>query len=758
MKKTNLDMNADVIFRLLVMIVLVGICAPSVRSSTPEPLARPEPPKVEVRGKPGKRTLYYWSFAKDERGNSLYSAPAVVSNGPEVLSETMAVVITPAKVPGATEYGILSSRCETPRDWKVEVKAKGNRTYYYWFQARNGRTVWASVEGPLKVDGCAPVPENHLSWRGTGAECYYIYRTETPTRPIGWKACGVGAVSKECKFVDKAEVLDFRIVEPDSDPSSKPEGIGNYLVGMTKGDPVIDQGQELKSILIYNFNTTDPVNRPFAPEVKNFVPQGESGAWTLKNDNRMVTPKYSWDVLDGLCVSQRNTAGGLNLYPCAWGTGETAKNTYNGVGVHQYNFTPGQHSAYLAFMFNYGYGDNVMFHGSMEQRGQSRTPGDEGTEFFSLHLTRHLEFEKATVAADAKAGDTYLKISGSLGNVAAGRGLVNITRKYAEGKARVDTSKGTSMVMGTGTNWAPEMEGWFISLDADTVTSGGRPIRQWYPVEKVISPTQLIIRCITYFNHHAYAGRAKENGAYLMCPYTEMLDGDSSTERGLRVIPLTVPWKSGDVVETSVGQAYCQFGCWNLMGDYAAQDWVAGLRLAYTGNRAPNEGALIVYGSPQGNWPAGLECHRVDVGLALAEECKIGMSARKGPKTLIDCGLGEPYFFNLSQDANGFVVGETGGQAWLGLGARGLTLLNQSVIRGNKRTRGQVQMSGDGRTTRFPVKFPTPHETPPFVVACSNLPIGMGIDEVTEKGFQAIFATPPASGQENVKITWMVQE
>jgi len=119
------------------------------------PLERPAPPKAEVRGTPGKRVVCFWAFARDARGHSQYSDAVVVSNAPDVLSEANAVVLTPAPVAGAMEYGILSSRCEAPSDAKVEVGAKGDRTFYYWFQARNGRTVWSPVAGPVKVAGCA---------------------------------------------------------------------------------------------------------------------------------------------------------------------------------------------------------------------------------------------------------------------------------------------------------------------------------------------------------------------------------------------------------------------------------------------------------------------------------------------------------------------------------------------------------------------------------------------------------------------------
>jgi len=67
-------------------------------------------------------------------------------------------------------------------------------------------------------------------------------------------------------------------------------------------------------------------------------------------------------------------------------------------------------------------------------------------------------------------------------------------------------------------------------------------------------------------------------------------------------------------------------------------------------------------------------------------------------------------------------------------------------------------LSGDGQTTRFVIRFPDAYEAKPFVVASSNLPIGMGVTETTPTGCTVTFASPPTAGTDNIEITWMVQE
>jgi hypothetical protein len=732
-------------------------CAVASHAAASEPLPRPAPPKAEVRGAAGNQIVYYWQFVRDARGHSAYSDPVIVSNAPNVWSEQNTVVLTPSPVTNATEYGILTTRIETPRELKVEIGAKGDKTFYYWTQTRNGRTVWSPVAGPVKVDGCADKPENKLTWSPTGAEFYYLYRTETPAMPMGWRNCVIltaKTAKEESSWSDKGLSPDSRIIRPAGTASQKPEGTGRYLVGTSKGEAIVDQGQELQTALIYDLNTTDPANRAFKPEIKAFEPTtGDPAAFVLHSENRMVTPQYSWDLVNGIGILQRNIAGGLNSYQYEPGVHfETAKNTYNGIDIHQFNYTAGQKSPYLAFMYNYGVGDNVMFHGAINQEGQNRDAGDEGSEFFSLHMTRSLRVNHLKVAADARPGDLHLRTEGDLGQIAAGRGIVNLSQAYRAGSAHVAAG---AIAVGTNTQWTSEMEGWFISFDADTVTANGSPVRQWYRVREYLGPTKLRLLGYTYFRQDQYQGQARTNSPYLLCPYTEMADGDAVANEGLRVAPLQCAWKKGDEIEVIAGpHTTMGLGWMEIGGDFLPQDFVHGLNLVYNGrNQNHSSGASVAaYG-----WGAGLACHNTGSGIELYN-AKVGMQAYKDTPVLISCIRDDPYRFQLSQDANGFVIEDYANRRWVSLGADGITLYGKGTMKGNERTRGASKFSGDGQATQFKIQFTDAYAAKPFVVASANLPIGMGVTETTKEGCTVTFASPPAAGKDNIEVTWMVQE
>ena len=717
------------------------------------PLARPNRPQAEIRGAPGHRTVTYWQYAADASGHSQYSEPVIVTNAPDVLSEQAAIVVTPAPVEGATEYGLLSSRIEAPGAAKVEVGAPGDRTFYYWFQTRNGRTVWSPVTGPIRVDGCAAKPANKLTWLPTGAEFYYLYRTETPTQPMGWRGCVVLTAlpaAHEMAWTDKAPDPDSRIIYPAGTGAQRPEGHGRYLVGRSNGAAIVDKGQELQSVAIYDLNTTDAANRQFKPEVRAYEPSGDQGAFQFDQNNRLVSPQYNWDHINSLALHQQNQAGGLNTYPGVPGIHrENAKNTYNGIDIHQFNYTPGQHSAYLGYMFSFGVGDNLLFHGVLDQVGQNRTAGDEGSEFFSLHMSRKLQVNHSQLTADAAPGDLYLRVADRLDPIAGGRGIINLSQAYREGQARIENCK----AIGTGTHWTAEMEGWWISFDADTITSNGQPIRQWRLVERFISPTELQLLAYTYFGKYKMKTGAQQAGAYQLCPYTEMADGDAVTNDGLRVAPLQCAWKKGDAIEVMAGpQTTMRLGWWEMQGEFLPQDHIAGLGIIYGGKRPTDEGALICY-----NWSASLESHNADAGMVL-HNTKAAIKLYKDSPVVAAVIRDDPYRFQLAHDANGFVIEDSAQRRWVSLGVNGITLHGKGTLRGNSHTRGTSRFSGDGQTTRFVIQYPDAYEAKPFVVASSNLPIGMGVTETTPAGCTVTFASPPAAGKDNIEITWMVQE
>jgi hypothetical protein len=525
----------------------------------------------------------------------------------------------------------------------------------------------------------------------------------------------------------------------------------------------VDTGQALRETTAYDLNTTDPANKQFMPTVKGYVVGQDRGAFQFDHDNTLASPQYGWDHFEGVSVHQVNRAGGLNEYPRD--TGEVyapmVKNTHIAYGYHQYNYASSQKAGIYGTIYNYGNGDCVGEVLAISSSGQNRAGGDEGSEFFSYHLNRALATNTASVGVDARKGDTTLIVAGQVGNICADRGIVNLSRAYQAGQARVEgrrVKEGGGWrtwdphVVGTNTAWVPDMEGWWISFDADRRKDG---IRQWYRVERVLGPTRMKLFAPTYWSGACYLGQAVESGPYLLCPYTEMKDG--SVANRLRVAPLTCDWRQGDRMEIIAGpQLWCRLGFWEMGGKYLPQDCVAGLGIVYHGDKDPLSGAVAVYG---GRWLAGLEAHgtksgmwleNVDVGVALNTNCPVVLRA---------VGENESAVYQVTQDNEGLYVESVGppNRRAVGLTTDGIRLY-QGGLAGNDRTRGSAVFSGDGRTQEFAVTLPAVHAAKPFVVASSNQRIGMGVEKVTVDGFTAAFASPPPAGKDNVVVTWMTQD
>ncbi|MCX5658501.1 MAG: hypothetical protein NTW19_02115, partial [Planctomycetota bacterium] len=620
------------------------------------PLPTPPAPKAEVRGQPGNRTLRYWAFARDARGQTEYSAPVVVANAPATLSKENAVVLTIAPVAGATEYGVVTSRVETPSGVKVEVGDAGDRTFFYWVQARSSREVWSPIAGPFKVEKSAAKPKNKVTWADHGAQFSYVYRTETPEPPLGWRACLVGDRVEGVEWTDALAVPSSIVVDPAGTPEIAPEGQGKFLVATSPTPAIADEGQKLTDALLYNLNTTDARNRQLKPDLGTFTPASDNGQFEINVERKLQAPTDSWDIAASFTVRQKNSTGGYNRYygPPAYRT--SGKNTHAAVNVYQTNYTPGQQSAFFAQVHNFGNGDVPMYHGVINNAGQNRTGGDEGAEFFSLHMSRNLSQDETALAADAPRGSRRLQLKGSV-MTATDRGLVNLTRAYKEGQAR----------------------------------AGGEPdgIRQWYRIERYIAPDTLRLFCYTYWSAPGtvYKGKASADGKYLLCPYTEMQEGPPGA--GLYVTPLSVDWKAGDQVMGIAGpQSTTRFGFLEMGGKFLPQDHIAGLGLVYAGDKEPNEGALIVYGSgTQYRWPRALEVHNSKTGMMLvtgvdvaAESWVPGIVAYRGHS-------GDGLAQDLRCDKEGFHVetlGPKGAERTVSLGPAGLKL-HKGTLAGNDR-------------------------------------------------------------------------
>lgn len=730
------------------------------------PLPAPAAPKADVRGQPGQRTIRYWAFARDARGQTEYSAPVVVTNAPASLSKENAVVLTIASVAGATEYGVVTSRVETPAGVKVQVGQPGEQTFYYWVQARSSREVWSPLAGPFKVEKSAAKPQNKISWTDQGAQLTYVYRTQTPQPPMGWRACLVGDRVEGVEWTDALAAPSGIVVDPAGTPEIAPQGQGRFLVAASPNPVIVDEGQKLGDVLLYNLNTTDARNRQMKPNLGTFTPAADNGQFEINVERKLQAPGDSWDIAASFTVRQKNTAGGFNRYYGPPGYRTSGKNTHAAVNVYQTNYTPGQQSAFFAQVHNFGNGDVPMYHGVINNAGQNRTGGDEGAEFFSLHMGRTLTQDETTLAADAPRGSRRLQFKSGL-MTATDRGLVNLTRAYSEGAARVSGEGYNEMgeqrthnpiARGAGAAWTAEMEGWAISFDADTRPDG---VRQWYRVERFLAPDALRLFCYTYWSAGGtvYKGKASADGKYLLCPYTEMQEGPPGA--GQYVAPLTVDWKAGDRVMGIAGpQATTRYGFLEMGGKFLPQDHIAGLGLVYNGDKEPSEGAILVYGSgSQYRWPRALEVHHAKAGMLLATGVDVAVESWVPGSVVYRGHDGQGEARDLRCDKDGFHVeslNAKGTQRSATLGPAGLKL-HRGVLAGNERTRGRATLTGDGQQTRFEVAFPAAFAQAPFVVASADGPLALGVQTTQADRFVAVFAQPPAAGTK-VTVTWMAQE
>jgi hypothetical protein len=498
------------------------------------------------------------------------------------------------------------------------------------------------------------------------------------------------------------------------------------------------------------------------PNVTAYTPGGDGSPFGFTSHNRLVGPRESWDHFEGVSVHQFNEAGGVNWYP-NYGTGierGTGKNSHIGMALHQFNYTSSQKAGLLEYIHNYGNGDCCGQVIAIDTAGQTRSGGDEGSEFFSFHMGRVLSCDLTHLLADAKRGDTFLRLE-KPGNVCADRGVVNLSKAYRSGKARVDgieqsenfqrRIRGDVCAVGEGVKWSPDMEGWAISFDADTRSDG---IRQWYRIDRFVGPTRLKIFAYTYYSGpgNCYLGNAVTNGSYLLCPYTEMKEGAAGP--GTRVAPLSCDWAKGDDVEVIAGpQTTFRLGWWEMNGNMLPQDHVGGLGIMYYGDKDAGEGALNILG----RWPTAVEAHDTKAGMIL-DNVGIGLVFKTNSPTVLRMAHDDlSPIYQVVGNTNGLFLDGADGNHVVGLTQTGLRI-HKGTLLGNERTRGCAVFSGDGQATQFTIKFPAAFAAPPFVVASANVPIGLGVTRVTPESCTVTFALPPAAGANNVAVTWMAQE
>jgi hypothetical protein len=339
---------------------------------------------------------------------------------------------------------------------------------------------------------------------------------------------------------------------------------------------------------------------------------------------------------------------------------------------------------------------------------------------------------------------------------------------------------------GEGTAFTKEMEGWYISLDCDTTDSG---LRQWYRIARVNSPTSIDIYAYTFFSASTYLGHAanvvrhgeKYRGGvkteprpspdpksakdgkerFLLCPATTI--GEYGTGPGnLTVLPLKQAWKKGDKLQVVAGpQTNLSLGKFGIGGNLLPQDFAYGFWIHNDTDRLSNDPAFYIMGA----WRSAVKMEMDSRGLSNGMEF-LGKANPDGgifvcsPDNTLLRATGVPVVLGATAKDGEWVFakGRQDGEKVVGISANALTVGEHVSLKGGAMVRGRVRLSGDGKTTSFTVKFPGAYAAAPYLIAGSNLPVGLGVTKTTAESFTITFATAPPAGRENVEVTWMVME
>ncbi|MHB9025588.1 MAG: hypothetical protein ACYC7E_15700 [Armatimonadota bacterium] len=785
-------------------------------------LAKPATPTYTIQGTPGNRTIYYWEYASDGSGHSVLSDPLKVTNAPATLDGANYVRITPSTVTGATEYGILTSRLAAPTITGVTKNATGATTYYYWVQARNGRTVLSPVWGPYTVTGCSSPPNNTVSWSSVAdADAYFLYRTTTNTLPIGFRSCGIATGYSDTSCSDTVVTPTVETVLAYGNPEDCPLALGRFLVGTSAGGTISDTGVALIDITtifskgFYNINTTDPAYLAVNQTVNDIERSAGVGNSIFNHDSTTTQPNQNhtnWDGITSIGITQRNKSGGLSRRPQWFNpyTYDYSKNNNTVLNVYQENYTPNQHELIFGTQYNYGAGDNVGLLLCLVQQGLNRDGGDEGTEIFSCPVIRELNQRSGNLSVASPQGSRFIFPSGTFSYLygAGGRIVVNLTQAYSTGT--LSSVSGTTF-NGTGTNWTADMEGRWISLDNDNTVTDTDTFRQWYLIKDVVSSTQLIIYGYTYWSWCVYRGNGPGSnppaGNYKISPAVEISDGDSwalwkdqyGTSRwGLKVSPVTTTWNLNDQVQVIAGpQTTLGFGELSICGKFLPQDCIKGLHLNLDANRHSNDSAVNILGTPTSKWAGGVQVINAISGVKVVN-CDRGIETENMADLLlvIDWTSGTTHYNTLFNDQGkgfGFKDWATGirfasfyKDGYGGLEANGVPLkatdatrattyvqadsagvtVSSGVLTGNSKMRGTTQVTASAGQTDFSVSYPSAYTTAPYVTYAIKITDGGGaIQPAILSSLSAMSTTgftvkfnSAVTTGHKVDITWMVMQ
>ncbi len=464
-------------------------------------------------------TYGYWQLAVFPDGRQVGPTRVSEINRDDPPSPAHPLAVTPIAVEGAKEYRLLRIPSAPPGMPTVQVVTPGHDTLYYWLVGHSG-LFRSPIAGPAVARQCdAGHPKNIISWQKSPLyERYTVLRTNSPQVPSGLVNVLVawGVDTTTCTDINPGTLADYPCFPEGNAAYSTPVGTGSFLVGVSKGEAVNDNG-ELQPITLAPASSRAQQDNTVT--AKN---PSRQGALFLNITNDQYGA-YDWGGPVGLYIDQSDIAGGHNDY---WmggaglgGGGPLAKSTHVPFWIWQHSYTAGQVANQVVYSEKYGKGDNVVLNLHNSTEGLIEDGGDEGTEVVMASATRNLKVYDYQLAADVPAYGTLLPGAAGVQPTGTGRVVVNLSQAVKDGAVirvdddmKIDPTLGdrytwnrVTRLTGEGTQWTPEMLGWYISLDCDTRADG---IRQWYRVMRVNSPTSLDIYAYTFFSTSTYLGHA----------------------------------------------------------------------------------------------------------------------------------------------------------------------------------------------------------------------------------------------------------
>jgi hypothetical protein len=798
---------------LVVILLAVGAFAAQ--------LAVPQAPVAQVVGKTGGRTVCYWLFAESAEkapdAGAWYlkgipgkvtalSRPCVVTNAPDALDADNTVVLTWKPVDGAVRYHILKTEYIPSPTLEVKAKAAGNDTLYYWAQAHNG---WrhSPLSGPFPVQ-CdlnsfvntitvvknSPLQTDHSIWV-----------TQTPEPPLGRKPQVIGMRRSYSPVTHSAEwVKKNRLFaawgpgpEPATVPQEIPYGTTNCWLGSTNELIFTDSGQPLKPQEPPAVDETAPgaFEDPYRMQ-SNRVVHNNFYKRVDFNGHTSMGPNFYGGFFP-MELELFANRGGVNYYQNQPGAYPGYKSTFGLANLTLTSYTESQFCGQNTMVRNYGTGDTIAMGANLELYGGNRDSGDEGAEIMRASVDRQAAESKGTLAADAAKGAVYLRITSGMQG-ATGRTVINLTQAQNAGRIdRVDNCD----IYGEGTKWTPAMTGWFISFDVDN--AGG--VRYWHQVVEVVSPTHLKVRMWTNWRYDCNLGysrfifnpakgqtvprcadkgltvgaieknpyqldplytnrlaigvlpkereKAAGEGKYQIAPGTTLADGWN--EGGLHVEPITEPWMKGDNVLVAAGHSQPITYWWGvLFGTLAPQDRVEGIAMANFTNRTANGNAFSSVGFQMG-LHVDLPKNREGNGVIVSGEPVDAAYLAAADVPLLRCYNSLIPYLQGSEKQTALEIVAPTGERPLSVSKDTVTL--NAALHGNGQTRGKAEYLGDGKTTRYLIRFPREYTFEPVVTISANQFARCRLVGVNSRGFTVEFENAPKAG-DKVAIWWMAQE